>query len=481
MLYTGSIRDIDKTKYDEIWIIVRSLGDVPTGGNVYHVPQLSPSYNLFYDYRNWVKQGVWCKKQFDDVYKPRFLEEMKSDTAQQYLNLLRESCKTKDILICCFCSDESMCHRSIVKELVEGKNMSSERLFKFDKPYASNFEKDQVVTLVDRGTDFLVDNVALCDKESVMSSGHFVKTREENEFTNIIDTEFTKIIDALNEDLLFQEELAKKYNYRKLPQKLGEKVLDRFLDNIPKPLDKGDDVDIDSGKPGWRLEPINASLFTLNGTKICNKYNGIVIGHYGAFIEIDPSDMVMSNIICKEGEEYRINDPKYKNKVKYQWFTINDGSNVKLYYQQREVSYADYKVGMWYVSVHEVIAEYNFYLLIAGSRTFNDYELLKERCDFFLQNQKGTIHIVSGGAKGADTLAERYAKERGYELHVFPADWNTYGNSAGYIRNEEMHKFIAKASYKKGVVCFWDGQSKGTAHNFELSKKYNNPLRVVKF
>lgn len=422
MLYTGSIRDIDKTKYDEIWIIVRSLGNVPTGGNVYHVPQLSPSYNLFYDYRNWVKQGIWCKKQFDDVYKPRFLEEMKSDTAQQYLNLLRESCKTKDILICCFCSDESMCHRSIVKELVEGKNMSS---------------------------------------------GYFVEQKEDK--------------CVKDEDLLFQEELAKKYKYRKLPQKLGEKVSDRFLDNIPKPLDKGDDVDIDSGKPGWRLKPINASLFTLNGTKICNKYNGIVIGHYGAFIEIDPSDMVMSNIVCKEGEEYRINDPKYKNKVKYQWFTINDGSNVKLYYQQKEVSYADYKVGMWYVSVHEVIVEYNFYLLIAGSRTFNNYELLKERCDFFLQNQKGTIHIVSGGAKGADTLAERYARERGYELHVFPADWNKYGNSAGYIRNEEMHKFIAKASYKTGVVCFWDGQSKGTAHNFELCKKYNNPLRVVKF
>lgn len=308
MLYTGSIRDIDKTKYDEIWVIVRSLGNFSVSDNIYYVPQLSPSYNLFHDYRNWVKQGVWCKKQFDEVYRPRFLEEMKSDTAQQYLNLLRESCKTKDILICCFCNDESMCHRSIVKELVEGKSddevniMRSEKLFKFDKPYANNFEKDQIVTIVDRGSDLLlVDNVALCSKKSIMSYGHLIEEHDD------------------------------------------------------------------------------------------------------------------------------------------------------------------------------------FYLLIAGSRTFNNYELLKERCDFFLQNQKGHIHIVSGGARGADTLAEIYARERGYQLHVFPADWNKYGNRAGYIRNEEMHKFIAKESSKRGVLCFWDGQSKGTAHNFELCNIYNTPLRIVRF
>ena len=244
MLFTGSISDIDKNKYDEIWIIVRSLGKVQTGRNIFHVPQLSPSYALYHDYLSWRDNGMWNKEQFENVYKPRFLEEMKSQT--ELLGVLRERSFTKNILICCFCKDESMCHRSLVKELVEENTMD------------------------------------------------------------------------------------------------------------------------------------------------------------------------------------------------------------------------------------------DFYMLVAGSRTFNDYELLKRKCDHLLQNQKGRIHVVSGGAKGADTLAERYARERNYELHVFPADWDTFGKSAGYRRNEEMHKFISQFT-KRGCVCFWDGQSKGTEHNFRLCEQYNNSLRIIKF
>lgn len=120
-----------------------------------------------------------------------------------------------------------------------------------------------------------------------------------------------------------------------------------------------------------------------------------------------------------------------------------------------------------------------FYLLVAGSRGFNNYALLKEKLDYFLKNQTDkNIHIVSGGARGADTLAERYAKERGYEMHVFPANWDRFGKSAGYRRNEQMHKFIAQFP-KRGCVCFWDGKSKGTKHNFELCKNYDTPLRKV--
>ena len=80
-----------------------------------------------------------------------------------------------------------------------------------------------------------------------------------------------------------------------------------------------------------------------------------------------------------------------------------------------------------------------FYLLVAGSRSFNNYSLLKEKLDYLLKNQiSKEIHIVSGGAKGTDTLAERYAREKGYQLHIFPADWNSFGKSAGYLRNKQM-------------------------------------------
>ena len=125
----------------------------------------------------------------------------------------------------------------------------------------------------------------------------------------------------------------------------------------------------------------------------------------------------------------------------------------------------------------------DFYLLIAGSRGYDNYEEMKTQTDYILSNKTSQgfhIHIVSGGARGADTLAKMYAEERGYQYHEFPADWNTYGKSAGYIRNRRMHEFICQFP-SRGVLCFWDGQSKGTSHNFELCKTYKNPLRIYKY
>lgn len=119
-----------------------------------------------------------------------------------------------------------------------------------------------------------------------------------------------------------------------------------------------------------------------------------------------------------------------------------------------------------------------FYCLVAGSRTITDYNYIKEILDYFLQN-KSEITIVSGGARGVDSLAERYAKERNYGLKIFPANWDKYGKQAGYIRNDEMHKYISQFS-DRGIVAFWDGKSKGTAHNFGLATKYDTPIKIVR-
>lgn len=118
-----------------------------------------------------------------------------------------------------------------------------------------------------------------------------------------------------------------------------------------------------------------------------------------------------------------------------------------------------------------------FFCMIIGSRSFNDYELLKNKCDYLLQNKSGVV-IVSGGASGADALAKQYAKERGYFYKEFSADWNLYGKRAGYIRNRQMHEYLSKQE-DRGVIAFWDGQSKGTTHSFELAKEFDNPMRVV--
>lgn len=118
MIFIGSFKDIS-SNYDEIWLIVRSLKQIPQiNTNVFHVPQLSPSPELFKSYLSWRNQGLWSKDTFEKYYKPRFLQEMKKVEAQTYLNLLIEKAKTKDILLVCYCQDESMCHRSLIYSLV---------------------------------------------------------------------------------------------------------------------------------------------------------------------------------------------------------------------------------------------------------------------------------------------------------------------------------------------------------------------------
>lgn len=118
------------------------------------------------------------------------------------------------------------------------------------------------------------------------------------------------------------------------------------------------------------------------------------------------------------------------------------------------------------------------YLLVVGSRGFLDYNLLKDTLDN-IRDKNNNISIVSGGAAGADSLAERYANENNIPIEIFRANWNKYGRSAGYIRNEEMHKYI---STKENRMCiaFWDGQSRGTQHNFSLAKKYSNPIMLIR-
>lgn len=112
----------------------------------------------------------------------------------------------------------------------------------------------------------------------------------------------------------------------------------------------------------------------------------------------------------------------------------------------------------------------NYRIIIAGSREFDDYGMLKEKVDEFLLqigvNHNDIVTIVSGMAKGADTLGERYAAEKGYPLTRFLARWAIYGKRAGIIRNEEM------AKYADHLIAFWDGKSKGTKNMIDLAREY---------
>ena len=102
--------------------------------------------------------------------------------------------------------------------------------------------------------------------------------------------------------------------------------------------------------------------------------------------------------------------------------------------------------------------------IIAGSRTFEDYDLLEDVCDRFFAGRK-IYMIASGGAKGADQLGERYAANHQIPVMKFSADWDTYGRSAGPIRNQEM------AEWASGLLAFWDGKSRGTWDMIKKAKE----------
>ena len=116
-------------------------------------------------------------------------------------------------------------------------------------------------------------------------------------------------------------------------------------------------------------------------------------------------------------------------------------------------------------------------IIIAGGRDFMDYNLLKEKVNKILQEKKVThkIVIISGCARGADTLGLRYASENTFDVEEYPADWDKYGKKAGYVRNVEM------AENADALIAFWDGKSKGTKHMIDIATERNLPIRVIRY
>ena len=107
-------------------------------------------------------------------------------------------------------------------------------------------------------------------------------------------------------------------------------------------------------------------------------------------------------------------------------------------------------------------------IAVVGSRDFTDYNLLSDTL-----NEEDITLIISGGASGADSLAEEYAHEHKIPLEVHRPDWDHYGKRAGYVRNKEI------VSRSDKVIAFWDGKSQGTKHSIEIAKYQKKPVRVV--
>lgn len=270
--------DNSKLLCDEIWLIVRSLKelDYDKKTSILYIPELSPSPKLFSKFLQWKKEGKWNKDTFENMYVPEFINELKTEEKQVALIKLKDECMHKNVLLACYCEDNSMCHRSIILGVLQGMG---------------------------------------------------VKT-----------------------------------------------------------------------------------------------YN---VGDYSHYYEL------------------------YKG-----------GGDVSS--EQMNSS---------------------FYLAVTGNADYYNYTEFRIIMDKSLQKHNELGHkiiIVTGNSKGTETLAQKYADINGYEKIIVSVDFKKYGKSAGYTRNEQMHKMIARNS-KRGCVCFWDGETSWVQHNFETARRYGTPVRVYNY
>ena len=113
-------------------------------------------------------------------------------------------------------------------------------------------------------------------------------------------------------------------------------------------------------------------------------------------------------------------------------------------------------------------------VVIAGSRNFNDYEMFANIVGEFLKpiREEYELIIVSGHCSGTDLMGERYAKENGFEVEIYPAEWKKYGRSAGPKRNKQM---VDVADF---AIAFPSVNGKGTQSMIKYAKQKGIPIQI---
>lgn len=112
-------------------------------------------------------------------------------------------------------------------------------------------------------------------------------------------------------------------------------------------------------------------------------------------------------------------------------------------------------------------------IIVAGSREFKNYNLLKNTLDKYLNNQEAKI--ICGGAKGADTLGKLYAESKNLQIQYFFPEWGKWGKIAAHLRNAEM------AKVGDTLIAFWDGKSRGTKNMIQLAEKYKLKIIIINY
>ena len=116
-----------------------------------------------------------------------------------------------------------------------------------------------------------------------------------------------------------------------------------------------------------------------------------------------------------------------------------------------------------------------FRVIIAGSSSFENETLFKQKCDYFLGSKINShkIIILSSTSMRTSHLISVYAKERSLIVEPHEADWDRYGKEAGYRSNEVM---ISNAD---ALIAFWDGKGRMTGALIDAAKAKGIKVAVV--
>ena len=111
-------------------------------------------------------------------------------------------------------------------------------------------------------------------------------------------------------------------------------------------------------------------------------------------------------------------------------------------------------------------------IMVCGSRTISDKKLIFSKLDDMLLMHPNMI-LISGGAKGVDSIGEEWAKSHRIFVEQYKPDWEKYGRGAGIVRNKIM---VENSDF---VIIFWDGVSKGTKSDIDFCKKLNKQYSLI--
>lgn len=117
-------------------------------------------------------------------------------------------------------------------------------------------------------------------------------------------------------------------------------------------------------------------------------------------------------------------------------------------------------------------------VIVAGTRTFDDYALLCRKLDKLLNKwTSDEIIIVSGTARGADLLGEKWAYDGGATtVKRFHPEIDRYGVPKAYfVRNQEM------VDYADRAIFFWNGRSPGTMDCINRAKRKGMKVKIIHY